>query len=450
MQLFEAFQKNQTLSVAQIEKLLHCNRQSVYNYIKRFEENGCTLTKFTQNNHTYYSLSPDSATSDEILYEPMTFDVLRKYTIIQQLQQGAILKEKLKDRFAFYSKMTQSKKTSELCSPAGEGEAELCETQLCVTDELTDQLPTTEERDCTPLDIGMTQYYHILNDLIDAGEIELNPSTQKYFLTGKNIPLKMVLDGDALFNLYISLESITKGTPYYDQFKSIYHKTSVLLGDVTDTTPYFENYIVYGKKLDGLSSIAKQLKMITAHNYQNKVLQIRYRTRKDGERSVLFAIGMLLYSVEKDVLYLVGEEYFQKNNAQKHPYSIIKTSSIMQIEETIVIHSCYHSDYYMQLFDAMFSISVEPPVNVKIEFDIVPNLNIERKIRYLAKQRKYATYEIIENKIIYTDTISGLDDFAVYLRRFGRTAHVIEPPALKDKMRDSIAQTLHRYEICNY
>ena len=98
IQLLEAFQKNQTLSIREIENLLNCNRQSVYNYIKRLEQTGYTFTKFTQKNHTYYSFQQDNSISEEILYEPMTFDILRKYTIIQQLQQGAVPKNKFKDK----------------------------------------------------------------------------------------------------------------------------------------------------------------------------------------------------------------------------------------------------------------------------------------------------------------------------------------------------------------
>ena len=437
IQLLEAFQKKQTLSIREIETLLNCNRQSVYNYIKRLEQTGYTFIKFTQKNHTYYSFQQDNSIPEEILYEPMTFDILRKYTIIQQLQQGAVPKNKLKNKFAFYHKTTQLQKTANLSPSLTDECAE--GTKKEATEE-----NLVEERDCTPLDVGVTYYYRLLHDLIAAGEIEFNHATKKYFLTGKNIPLEMVLDKDTLDKLHIILKTITNGTPYYNQFKSIYNKTSLLLGDVTDVTPYFENYIVYGKKMDGLTNIAEQLKNITTHDYQNKVLQIRYQTKKQGERSVLFAVGMLLYSVEKDILYLIGEEYSQKNEAQTYPYSIINVSTISQIDETIVTHSCYHSAYYTELFHSMFSISIETPVHVKVEFNRI--LNIERKIRLLTKQRKYAHCEILENKIIYTDKISGLSDFAMYLRKLGRSAHVIEPPVLRERMKDSVERTLQRYK----
>ncbi|MDE6914926.1 MAG: WYL domain-containing protein, partial [Lachnospiraceae bacterium] len=54
--------------------------------------------------------------------------------------------------------------------------------------------------------------------------------------------------------------------------------------------------------------------------------------------------------------------------------------------------------------------------------------------------------QVENNKIIYTDTISGLSDFAKYLRKFGKSAHVIEPQALKNKMKQSFERTLARYE----
>ena len=84
----------------------------------------------------------------------------------------------------------------------------------------------------------------------------------------------MVLTEDTLYKLHISLETATNGTPYYNQFKSIYNKTSLLLGDVTDSTPYFENYIVYGKKMDGLF-----LGVYIRHIFCNKILIYFFRLK---------------------------------------------------------------------------------------------------------------------------------------------------------------------------
>lgn len=91
----------------------------------------------------------------------------------------------------------------------------------------------------------------------------------------------------------------------------------------------------------------------------------------------------------------------------------------------------------------MFSISVEKPVYVKVEFDRVAK--VQRKVESLAKNRKYADIEVLEGKIVYTDKISGLSDFIMYLRRFGKSVHVVEPESLKRKLQYSVNNTLKRY-----
>ena len=61
-------------------------------------------------------------------------------------------------------------------------------------------------------------------------------------------------------------------------------------------------------------------------------------------------------------------------------------------------------------------------------------------------QRKNALIQVQEDKIVYIDQVSGLSDFANYLRRFGRSVRVIEPLSLKEKMRQSVALSLARYQ----
>ena len=92
----------------------------------------------------------------------------------------------------------------------------------------------------------------------------------------------------------------------------------------------------------------------------------------------------------------------------------------------------------------MFSISIEPPTDVIVEFDNVAN--IERKLRYLSCQRRYASIEVSSKTIIYKDKISGLTDFAMYLRKFGKCVHVIKPAKLQEMMMYSINRTLSRYK----
>lgn len=406
--LLEQFLSAESLSIKQIMDLLNCNRKSAYNYIKRLEEKGHSFQSKTIQNNKFYSIVKGTV-SDDLLYLPVTADTLRKYTILQELQNDPIAKDVLRSKFTVYKN----------------------------NEDYTDS-------DRIPLDLKLTQYYEIMKDLINNEDIMLNDSNKKYYFTGKNIPLQISLDYNNLYNLNIELSTAVQGTAYYEQLKNLYHKTCILLGTIDEETVDNNNYLVYGKKINGVSSVAAKLQQITRLDYRHKLLQINYTTKQEKDMSILLAVGMMIYNVEKDILYLLGEGFCDKNNTNTFLPTIINVSDITQAAETNQKHQRYHADSYVKLFDSMFSISLEQPESVTVEFDRVTN--VERKINHLKSQRKNASIQIMNDKIIYTDTVSGLSDFAKYLRKFGKSARVIEPPALKDKMKQSIERTLARYE----
>lgn len=92
----------------------------------------------------------------------------------------------------------------------------------------------------------------------------------------------------------------------------------------------------------------------------------------------------------------------------------------------------------------MFSISTDFPVKVTLSFDDWDN--IKDKISALCKQRPNASQQYDNQQIIYTDSISGLNDFANYLRQFGKAVHVLEPAELHDKLQESVKKTLDYYK----
>ena len=174
-------------------------------------------------------------------------------------------------------------------------------------------------------------------------------------------------------------------------------------------------------------------------------MRITYTNKKGQTLTTFFALGKIIYVIEKDSLYLLGKSYSEKVTNDESIDMILNVSRIQNIEELIFTHDCYNSSHYQEIVKNMFSISINEPIKVTVEFDRFGN--IERKIRYLTYQRQgSASYEVKDNKIIYTDSISGLSDFAAYLRKFGKSVHVIEPQELKDKLAFSVTRTLNRYK----
>ena len=112
----------------------------------------------------------------------------------------------------------------------------------------------------------------------------------------------------------------------------------------------------------------------------HKILLIKYKTKSGKIIPEQLAVGKIIYSMEKDNFYILGKS---KRGEPKN--TTINVSSILEAEETDMIHDYYDSAYFKELFRDMFGISTEAPVNVCVRFDDVAN--IKKKLEYLTKQR---------------------------------------------------------------
>ena len=170
-----------------------------------------------------------------------------------------------------------------------------------------------------------------------------------------------------------------------------------------------------------LEEINQWMKKLSDSSYAEKLIRITYKTKAGQMLTILFQTGLVIYSVEKAKLYLLGKEYTEEPALTEKYNSIIDMSRISTIENTDFPNDSYRSTTYQH-------------------------------IHYLKQHRSGAsiTYFPEENQLEYQDTIRGLGDFANYLRQFGRSVHVIEPASLKDKMNFSIDRTLSRYEEDEY
>lgn len=393
--LYEAFNKESTLSIADIMNILSCNRTSAYNYLARFEESGYKLIKTTEKKMAYYSIKKCADDHDtELTYIPLTGKIMFKHEIINRLQQGSATAKEL--------------------------------AQIGIT----------------------TSYlYKLLGEMVHDKDIIKDASS--YFLNTKKHPTTLSLSENDIIKTGTQLSNIAKSNPYYVQLKSIGDKINLTLGNIVQGDNTLDNYIIYGHKQFHFKHIADTLTRLDSYDYATHLLQIEYRTKSCEIISVTFSTGMIVYSLEKDSVYLMGK----CNNDN----IIIRYDSITHISETDEINRHFNSDEFKELYDTMFSISVDKPVKVVVEFENI--FNIRKKLEQLCAQRQSAgklqfinhkksnttdTHERVD-KIVYTDTISGLSDFAAYLRRFGRAATVIEPQELKAMIDFSVNRTLERY-----
>ena len=206
------------------------------------------------------------------------------------------------------------------------------------------------------------------------------------------------------------------------------------------------SYLTYGRNHEMLSQIGQWMKKISDTGCTENLIRLEYTTRSGNPLTVLFETGLIIYSIEKAKLYLLGKEFSEQPQLTANYDSIIDVSTITHAENTSYPNNSYHSASYQRVFSEMFSVSLEKPMKVVVRFDLVAN--VKRKVLYLQQQRSQASITMYpdENQLEYTDTIRGLGDFANYLRQFGRSAHVIAPVELKEKMQFSVNRALARYE----
>lgn len=411
--LIQAFQEQKDLSVQDMMTLLSCNRQSVYNRLNDLKERGFDLHQETRDGKTYYSLAAnDQESAASTYYLPLDDrKLLRKYSLIQQLYKHPCTAKNLVNRFLVFSSGQK-------------------------VDFSINKIPT---------DVSYTSINDLISELESEGEIKKD-SRGIYHPTGRSIPIMHHFTADDLFSLLDQLKILPSGSPYHTQLQSITRKMSILENSYSLETKSDSNYLIYGRKHEILKQIGQWIKKISSTNFTEKLIQIQYTARSGQTLDILFQTGLLIYSVEKGKLYLLGKECSCDPVPVPDRAAIIDVSTIIKTQNSDHKNDSYQSPVYQQIFAEMFSISLEKPVEVVVRFDL--EANVQKKIEQLTSQRSKAFMTILpdEKQAEYTDTIRGIDDFANYLRQFGRSVHVIAPDSLKQKMDFSIERTLKRYE----
>lgn len=391
IRLLKLFIEKDSLSISDIEKELGFKtRQTIYSYINSLQHMGCVFSKNIHNRHTYYSLEhKDSKEVQLLLYEPLTLKTLRKYSILKKLQNKPV-----------------SEKNS---------------------------LQTTIP------DIKKSQFYELFNELLAEKEIYKSEEDNLFYLTGKTFMPTIQVSFDQLESLYYQLPALPSTTSHAPQYQSLYKKIAAYF-DEPDSDSHIDNYICYGYFPHALNEQTLYIfNQLQSAGFSQNILKITYTSRKNLHYTKTFAVGLIVHVLEKDKLYLVGKDI---QNLKKN--TVIPIENISHIEKTQTKNNYYLSKEFEDLFDSMFSISTDSPVKVTLSFDDWGN--IKDKTSALCKQRPNASQQYDNQQIIYTDSISGLNDFANYLRQFGKAVHVLEPAELHDKLQESAKKTLDYYK----
>lgn len=267
--------------------------------------------------------------------------------------------------------------------------------------------------------------------LISTGLVEKKEN--KYRIT-KQSPIYLVLSEEELMDIISAIETYGQTYILKDKLMKIHQKLQAVLYKNTESVSN-GGFIVVGNVVNRNNNINRLLSIFEKIPYDKYGIEFNY-----NNKNIRFMTGLVVYVSNKDKLYMIGKTKRDKNKI----IDVEKISGeIFVLKE--VQNDIYKDDYYLDIYEEMFSISTEPLEHVRVEFDIYGN--ILKKFERLRDERKNASIIISADKKmgIYEDNIRGIADFAKYLRRYGRSVRVLEPESLRKEMRNSITRLEQRY-----
>lgn len=417
--LYNLLSQHDGLAVAEIMELLGINRKSVYNYFDYLEEQGIRLSSSNKGHKKVYSLAQDN--EDLGKYQPIDKNVLRTFSIVRTLQSKPM---PIKELLALYDKA-----------------------DLIVNDSVKrGDIDFGFKEGTHSIDIQRTQLDKLLRSIVNEGILEQPEKNGILYPTGNHVPVVLELDREEASDYYYDLKRISEGHPHYAALKSIHNKLGYMTGDFTEIDNNF--FVNYGSRNIGLKNIEAAIAKLSGKDCTRYIIKCTYVGKNKNLNVVYLAAGLLVYSAEKDTVYLMGK----KANAAgkiKAGHHILNMNFVTAIEATEYTNEFWHSDEYMSIFAEMFSIADEKPEKVIVEFDNIRS--VRRKIGRLLWQRPKASLSVNnEQTFIYTDVIRGMSDFASYLRRYGKSCRVIEPASLRKIMDETVKHSIARYEEAGY
>ena len=234
-----------------------------------------------------------------------------------------------------------------------------------------------------------------------------------------------------------------RSSSWDSSLEHIYLKASTLIHSDSAPLSFSIHHQTHGRLFHPDSETMQKLSQFQNFKYQHHLLKIPYLTNSGDETELLFALALIVFNHEKNQFYLLGEV-----DGLKTILRFSNITSIEKIEETNTINTIYNSRKYIRIFHEMFSLSLDDPFHVVVRFKKFGNM--ERKVRTLMKFRQQthpkADFEYNETEILYEDMIRGIEDFARYLRSFGRAAIAVEPPELVERMKETPRRVMQAYE----
>lgn len=295
---------------------------------------------------------------------------------------------------------------------------------------------------CLPLPTFRKDLHSLIKDgFIDKKRLQYKNGIHVVYSISEKAPAILFESEDELYDFMTFYDNFKASFSNTEPLESLYRKCSLIY----DWESYDTITQIYGKSNHINQNQLKHLHRFVQYPYKTKTLDIKYLAR-DGAIDVIISSGLLFYSVETNCFYLLCANMDSKAIMQ------LRLDRIASIKEGKEKNKDFRSLSFMSMYEEMFSTSFEPKKShVKVLFQDFGN--IKEQLTVLHSKRKFSKlYEIdplsddISHCIVYEDDLRGLSTFSRFLRSFGSSALVLEPPSLRDLMIQSNQKILKNYE----
>lgn len=402
--LYQLLQEKGELSVSQMQELLSISRKSVYNYLDELEARNIKLQNRNQGKTKLYSIAEQAEALGQ--YGAIDKNVMIVSSIVRAMQKQPMSERELIKNWGMDLRRE---------------DGSFVESEYVA--------------------IKATQLHNLLAALAEAGILKWDGKNSPYYATGKLVPPLLKLDEDEFYELKDNLESISPGHPYYNQLQQVYEKLNFVCGDVDYQNN--EAYLVQGKSYFQFQKIRPLVYKFINVNFANKIISFDLRDKQGNVLKKYFAVGMLVYSVDKDKLYMFGHNADAVGQIKKMS-TPIDVANIDNLREENGVNMVFENQEYQEIYRNMLSVSIEKAEEVEIEVE--HKFNNLAKLEQLKRQRALAKIAVKGDTIIYTDKVSGLADFANYLRTFGKRFKVVKPLKLRKMIINGTMRNLKMYE----
>lgn len=289
--------------------------------------------------------------------------------------------------------------------------------------------------------ISITTLRKDLNALRDSGLVALKDGHKvSYELTTK-APYIIPISGDSLSEFCLKYEEHISATSELLPIKQAYNKIQNII-----SWDGAENEQRRFGKINQISdSQIDRFNYFISHSYKDNLITLH--SEYNGKvRHDTVSVGLLFYSVETNTFYALCYNHTQKR------IEADRLDFIDSITDEKEPNNIFHSQEYYQIYNEMFGPGFDNKV-YRVKVLIQDFGNVVTRFRNLTSIRKDSSIRMIENppedciyKYVYEDNVRGLDDFARLLRTFGLSVLAVEPPELKDKMKQTYTWILDKYE----